>query len=76
VQLLIDHEAEVNAVDKSMQTAILWAALRGNTETVRILIKHRADVNAEDANGWTPLRWAESKGHAETVALLKESGAH
>ena len=28
VQTLIEHKAEVNAVDKSMQTALVWAALR------------------------------------------------
>ena len=68
-------EKPFDFVEEGMQTALLWAALRGHHEVVKVLIEHRADVNAQDSNGWTPLRWAESKGHTQTVALLQEAGA-
>ena len=34
VDFLIKNKAEVNACDKSMQTALLWAALRGHDVTL------------------------------------------
>lgn len=58
-----------------MQTALLWAAMRGHSEVVKLLIEKRADVKAADKNGWTALKWAENNNHAGTVAVLKEAGA-
>ena len=29
-------------------TALMWAALRGHSETVRVLVQHGADLNVQD----------------------------
>ena len=46
-KLLMDHEANVNAVEsQKQQTALMWAAAQGQAPIVRELIAHGADVNA------------------------------
>ena len=32
-------------------TSLMWAAMNGNTETVRILLEYGADVNHKDDGG-------------------------
>jgi hypothetical protein len=47
-------------------TALMQAALDGNTETVKELIRQGADINQKDENGRTALIFAVINSHYET----------
>jgi uncharacterized protein len=75
VRLLLKAGAEVNVVDESYCSALIWSACWGQTETMKLLLDHVADVNACDQFGGTALMHASRKGHSEAVNLLLERGA-
>lgn len=72
---LIKEGTEVNSKDTTGNTALIWEAWYGHTETVKALIDAKADVNAKDKKGYTALEYAAEKGYTETVSLLKTAGA-
>ena len=59
--------------DRLDTTPLHYAALYGNTESVRILIDRGADVNARNKSGATPLIYAAY--NFEKTRLLVEKGA-
>jgi uncharacterized protein len=69
-QALIDHKADVKAVDKWGCDALMRAAEQGHADTARLLLDNGADANAQDGQGWTALRKAAWAGQTDTVALL------
>ena len=75
VRLLVDHGADVNALDCSHSTPLHLASLRGVLEVVQILIKHGADVNAQNETNSTPLHRASLLGDIQIVQLLIGHGA-
>ena len=82
VRLLIEHGADVNAVDANGNAMLPWAAARGYTEIVELLLDAGADVNAtmtlegiftgEDVSA---LYYAAAGNHVETAELLIARGA-
>jgi ankyrin repeat protein len=72
-QRLVEHRADVNAVEEGGYTPLHQAADLGDTEMVRILLERgaRLDVVADD--GQTPQDLARAKGH---TAVAEELGAH
>jgi ankyrin repeat protein len=56
-------------------TALMRAALDGNTEKVKELIHQSADINQSDDQGRTALMFAVINGHYETMKVLLEHGA-
>src|SRR5262245_61734794 len=56
-------------------TALMRAALDGDTETVKALIRQRGDINQRDDNGRTALMFAVVNMHYETMKVLLEYGA-
>lgn len=64
-----------SAPDKNGDTALHYAAMKGNTRIAELLITHGADVNAQDKDGMTPLHIAAGMGHIEFVQLLLAKGA-
>jgi ankyrin repeat protein len=56
-------------------TALMRAALDGNTERVKELIQRGADINQRDDNGRTALMFAVINLHYETMKVLLECGA-
>jgi len=56
-------------------TALMRAALDGDTERVKDLIHQGADVNQRDDNGRTALMFAIMNMHYETMNVLLEYGA-
>ena len=77
-RLLVDAGAEPDATDIEGQTALMYAASTGQTETVLALVKE-CGSNVESADtktGKTAALWAAKAGHTATVvALVKECGA-
>ncbi|CAD6584844.1 MAG: hypothetical protein ASARMPREDX12_001771 [Alectoria sarmentosa] len=68
---LLDSETIVNAKDSNGETALSYAARKGN-ETVVELLLGRNDViaNAQDQSGRTSLSYAAGEGHETIVKLL------
>ena len=75
VELLVAAGADVNALDKLGYPALVFAALNGLDETVRILLRNGADVDAQDEDGDCALMAAVSQGHLNTVRILLDAGA-
>jgi ankyrin repeat protein len=76
VSILLDHGADVNAVDgTSGRRPLHEAAEHGNLSTVKILLARGADVDAKDIWEWTPLHRAATQGGWKVVDTLLRHGA-
>lgn len=71
---LIDHGANVNAVEPSGLTPLVGAASSGDDAMVRLLLDHGADPNARASCG-SPLEVARANRHPSTEAILIAAGA-
>ncbi|XP_049944374.1 putative ankyrin repeat protein PA3287 [Schistocerca serialis cubense] len=75
LRALIAAGADVASRGWGGQTALHWAAYRGDVEAVRLLVGAGAAADARSDAGWTPLHWAAFNGHAEVAAALLVAGA-
>ena len=83
VKLCVELGADVNAVNKTGDTALHGAAWRHFADSiVQYLVDHGANMNAKNKRGWTPLVIAEgirTGGNAifspSTTLLLRKLGA-
>ena len=77
VELLLDREADPNAVSRNGNgNTPLHAALAGNHPlVVSLLIGRGADVNAPDAAGWRPLHIATHNNNLDAMKALLAHGA-
>jgi ankyrin repeat protein len=75
VRALLDAGAEIDALDKHGQTALMNAAHRGETELVRALVQLGADLNHTAKYRVTALMLAVISDHADVVRLLVAAGA-
>lgn len=67
---------EVNDVDGSGLSPLLWAAGEGHVEAVRVLLNRKAKVCAVDGFGNSALHLAAGRGHLECVKVLVTKGAN
>ena len=74
-KVLIEDNAEVNALDEWKYTALHIAAWKGHAEVASVLIQNGADVNAVQCNKWTALHFAAESGHVDVVKVLIQNGA-
>ena len=58
VELLLDFEADVNAIDAEGLTAMMAASKRGHTTMARLLAANGAIVNRTDRNDFCALLYA------------------
>jgi ankyrin repeat protein/predicted GIY-YIG superfamily endonuclease len=72
-QALLAGTGNINAQDKDGKTALMWAALDGCPNIVRVLLAKGAAVDVKDKDGKTALIWAEDKGRTEIIQLLKQA---
>jgi ankyrin repeat protein len=75
VRVLIDHGADVTALDMTHSTPLHLASVSGIPEIVQILVENGADVNAQNETHSIPLHRASVLGSAESVQTLIENGA-
>ena len=83
VRLVLDHGADVNAVDPLGRTPLMYAAASDllPLDVVKLLIERGADVNAKDSHklsgdsGLTVLDIARLHGETPVVEWLAKSGA-
>jgi ankyrin repeat protein len=74
--LLLDHGADIDAVDDELRSTPLGSAARwGRREIVQLLQDRGADPNRAGASWATPLAWAVKKGHSDIAAMLRSAGA-
>jgi ankyrin repeat protein len=74
IRLLLQHNADVNAIGGANLTPLHWASQEGEVDAAQILLEHGADVNAVSDYG-TPLYYASLYERLEVVRLLLEHGA-
>ena len=76
IRLLVESGINLNAVDKTGQTALHYAAKTGNLAAIDILCSLGANPNIpSDWIGETPLHIAAALGHPEMIKVLISSGA-
>lgn len=75
-RLLIDHGADLNAIDHEFRSTPLGLAARwGQRGMVAFLLERGADPNKSGAQWSTPLAWTRKKGHSNIEADLRQAGA-
>lgn len=74
VQLLLEHDADVDAQNIYAKTALHEAAFYGSEAVVRLLLNSDADIDARDNSGRTALHIAIHRGE-KVALLLLERGA-
>ena len=83
VRLMLDHGADVNAIDPLGRTPLMYAAASDllPLDVVKLLVERGADINAKDAHkqggdsGFTVLDIAKLHGETPVVEWLVKSGA-
>ena len=58
LQSIIDHDVDVNAINKWNQTALALAVMEGNVDAINVLLNAAADPNIADVDGETCLHEA------------------
>ena len=75
VRVLLSKNADVNRVDSSGCSALIYASARGNAEIVRMLIEAKAKVNHADNFRETALIRAAYGGHNKVFEILIANNA-
>jgi ankyrin repeat protein len=78
-QMLLDHNANINARRSSGATPLYCAASYDQLEGVQLLLKRKADPNLTAKRGWTPLMTAidaKRPSSAAIVEALLQAGAN
>ncbi|HEX6363610.1 MAG TPA: ankyrin repeat domain-containing protein [Albitalea sp.] len=71
----LDQGADPNAADGMGRTALMYAGINGQTDTMEALIRRGARIDARDRSGATPLHAAIMFGDPRAVRLLLAQGA-
>lgn len=69
---LLSKGADINAYNRYGNTLLHVAAVRGDTNLVRLLISKGANVNLKNHLGETPLLCAQKWHHADIVNILRQ----
>ncbi len=75
VRALLDAGADIDALDKHGQTALMNAAHRGDAALVQALVDHGANLNHTAKYRLTALMLAVIADHTEVVRILVAAGA-
>jgi uncharacterized protein len=75
VGLLLDAGADINALDRYGQTALMNAAHKGHIEVVRLLARRGANLNHAAKYRLTATMLAVIADHPEVVRVLIDAGA-
>ncbi|KAL8652260.1 MAG: hypothetical protein Q9210_002778, partial [Variospora velana] len=66
---------EVDVFDSWGRTPLMWAAWRGDSQSVSILLEHGADPHATSSDGNSVLIYATYGGSLECMKLILDTGA-
>ena len=67
------YEAQLNRLNLHEQTPLHMAAMRGDTDVVKLFMAKGADVTVKDRFGKIPLHLAIGNGRHESVKMLLDS---
>jgi hypothetical protein len=73
--LLKERATDVRQGNGFLNTAVHYAAQRGQAACIEVLIRADAEVDVADKHGDSPLAWAARNGHIEAVHKLLEMRA-
>ncbi len=76
VQVLIESNADINAVDHEGKTPLHLALIDGNIKIAQYLIENNADVSIRDGEGATALTLASFLGHKSIARMIRSTGAN
>jgi ankyrin repeat protein len=72
VKLLLEHDADPNALQEGGFTPLHAAAQNGDVQTIHTLLFHGADTDIKSADGKSPLDYARESSKPGAVELLRE----
>jgi ankyrin repeat protein len=61
-KILVDHYANINAINEDGRTVLIWAAYNGTEEVITLLCRLGANLEVKDKYGNTALMIAQKKG--------------
>ena len=64
---------DINSKDCDGNTALMRAAIAGNTDYINMLLKAGADTEVQNKDGYTVLMIAADKGHTDCIKALTEN---
>ncbi len=70
VDLLLRHDADVDAVNSSQRTPLHYAVESNRIDLVRLLVEGGADLDVQNSKGQAPLTMAVAAGRTEIVQYL------
>ena len=71
--LILEHNANVNAANKKGATALITAVKRNHFEIVKkLVIERKAEIDVQDRNSLSPLDYAILSGFYESAYFLHE----
>lgn len=76
VHMLLNYDADINAVDNGGHTALMLASRDGHVKVVQILLNTGAEVNVVDDRCESALMFASRNGEVEIVKMLLDHGAN
>jgi hypothetical protein len=76
LQSLLNEPVDLASRDNDGRTALMLAAIHGQSEAVNVLLAHGADPNAADAQGITPSQAAAKRNYRTIIDALSRAGAH
>ena len=62
----------IDDIDNYNRTPLIWAAVCGRVECVKLLLLHKSDFRLEDNRGRTALDHARMDEHVEVIKLLED----
>ncbi len=65
--------ADSKARDRAGRAGLMWAAIAGQGEVVRMLLRHGADVGLVDAKGTDAAGYASAESHFLVAEDLEEA---
>ena len=76
IEMLLQHNANIDSKTAAGETALHWAAMNGHNQVVSVLLHGGADPNAQQNKGQTPLHLASQKNHPDIAKSLIRSGCN
>jgi ankyrin repeat protein len=71
MEMLLERGANINAIDDSGMTPLMFAALHNKPDCLALLISKGADANVKDYRGLTAAGYARKLGHSGIVDALE-----
>lgn len=75
VEFMLNHQADVNLIDKAGNNVLTGALAVGRPDAVKLLLKHKVDVDKPNKQGFTPIMIAVASNNFEMFELLLNGGA-